>query len=73
MPTHSARHVSTSAEYSESLIRPGANIGFFGWLVLLGLPLLLLFLIYSKMQTGASGVVPASPSTVIETQRVGHP
>lgn len=73
MPSHSAHHIPTPAEYSESLIRPSADIGFFGWLILLGLPLLLLFLIYGKMQAGSSEVVPASPSSVIETQRTTHP
>jgi hypothetical protein len=73
MPSHSARHIPTPAEASEALIRPSTDIGFFGWLVLLGLPLLLLFLIYGKMQAGSSDVMPASPSAVIETQRAAHP
>jgi hypothetical protein len=47
-----------TAEYSERLIRPGANVGFFGWLALLGIPFLLLFLIYTKMEN--PGVVSAT-------------
>lgn len=32
----------------ESLMRPGANLQVFVWLTLLGLPALILFLIFSK-------------------------
>jgi len=34
--------------YSESLVRPPANLNFLVWLILLGLPALLLFLIAGK-------------------------
>ena len=36
------------AEQNESPIAPGANLGFFAWLALLGIPALLLFLIMQK-------------------------
>lgn len=33
---------------SDPIVRPGANLIFFSWLLLFGLPALLLFLIFSK-------------------------
>lgn len=53
-----------SAEYSEKLIHPGANVSFFAWLALLGIPAMLLFLIYSKAEVQS---VPAHPSAMMET------
>ncbi|MEB3286845.1 MAG: hypothetical protein VKJ04_05025 [Vampirovibrionales bacterium] len=32
----------------DPIIRPGANLNFFSWLFVVGLPLFLLFLIFSK-------------------------
>lgn len=32
----------------DPIVRPGANLLFFSWLLLLGLPALLLFLVFSK-------------------------
>jgi len=46
--TLDANYVFGTAEYSERMIKPTANVGFFGWLALLGIPLLMLFLIYTK-------------------------
>lgn len=40
--------VSGSGYQPEVYLRPGANLSVFVWLALLGLPTLLLFLIYSK-------------------------
>ena len=60
----SAQGLGTS-DYSEKLIRPGANVGFFGWLALLGLPILLLFFIYTKMDSRS--VIKANPSSVMSS------
>jgi hypothetical protein len=46
--TLDADYIFGTAEYSERMIKPTANVGFFGWLALLGIPLLMLFLIYTK-------------------------
>lgn len=38
----------TDYQQREKLVRPGVEASFFAWVLLLGLPALLLFLIYSK-------------------------
>ncbi|MBX2861266.1 MAG: hypothetical protein KTR14_08520 [Vampirovibrio sp.] len=35
-------------EYNEALIRPGMDFGTFGWILIVGLPALLLLLIATK-------------------------
>lgn len=57
----------SSDEYNAALIRPPANVSFFGWLFLLGLPILLLFLIYAKMQPNSTTetALPAKPAAEV--------
>jgi hypothetical protein len=40
---------------NEMYIRPGGNLEIFAWMLLLGLPALMLFLIYSKQATHLAG------------------
>jgi hypothetical protein len=68
MPESTPSTLSPS-DASESLVRPGANVSFFGWLLLLGLPLVLLFLIYSKQE---QQLAPTSQIPVIELQNPAH-
>lgn len=57
------------AEYNERLIRPGANISFFAWFALLGIPFLLLFLIYSETE---ARLQPKVPTHAVEHHRPIH-
>ena len=52
----------------ERYIRPAANLGVYIWLALLGIPALLLFLIYFKVDERA---VPSAPAMHME-QSVHH-
>lgn len=59
-PSIDTQYVFGSAEYSERMIKPTANVGFFGWLLLLGIPFFLLFLIYNS--STQPGLVTATNS-----------
>lgn len=50
---------------NESLVKPGFNGQFIIWLILIGVPALLLFLVYSKTTNEQSEVAPqAEPAAV---------
>jgi hypothetical protein len=77
-PSIDTQYVFGSAEYSERMIKPTANVGFFGWLALLGIPFFLLFLIYNK--STESGLVTATnaqrlhnPAPAIQQVEEPHP
>jgi hypothetical protein len=59
----------------DPLIKPGANLSVWVWLVLLGLPALLLMLIFAK--TEERHAIPAQPTAITAeplspAQRPGH-
>jgi len=52
----------------ETYMRTGVNVSVFGWLALLGIPALLLFLIYSKVDERMNQPAPASAVQVAPAQ-----
>jgi hypothetical protein len=63
---------TTATAYQPDVyIRPGANTSVWAWLALLGIPALILFLVYSKAAEKPSAV-PIAPPTV-EMQQPAHP
>ncbi len=52
--------------FNHLVTHPTANIGAFGWLALLGIPILLLFMIYTRIEDRTNNLT--QPGAVIEMQ-----
>ncbi len=66
MSSHEAA-CTEQTEQKESLVRPGTNLQFLTWLILLGLPALLVFMVLQQQHENAHPInTPMQSSTAYE-------